>query len=136
MRELPVAVMNEKPERLVIAELHHDVARLLGDPATVGIGGARDVLDPARRERDEEQDVNPLQERGLDGKEVTGEHARRLLSQEVSPGGPHSLWRRLQTRREQYLAHRGCRDADAEAFELAGDPLVSPVWVLSGETQD
>ncbi len=43
---LRVSVVDEKPERLLIAELHQEVARLLGDPATVRIGGAREVLDP------------------------------------------------------------------------------------------
>jgi hypothetical protein len=37
---------------------------------------------------------------------------------------------------EQHLAHRGCRNRDAETFELADDPLVSPVRVLPGESQD
>jgi hypothetical protein len=33
----------------------------------------------------EEQDIEPLQERGVDGEEVAGEHARRLRSHEGSP---------------------------------------------------
>jgi hypothetical protein len=45
--ELGVPVMDEKPERQLVAELHHEVARLLGDPATVGIRAARDVLEPS-----------------------------------------------------------------------------------------
>jgi len=36
--------LDEKPERLLIAELDHKVARLLGDPATVGVRAARDVF--------------------------------------------------------------------------------------------
>lgn len=47
-----------------------------------------------------------------------------------------SLRRRPETRFEQHLAHRCRGDADADALELADDPLVSPVRVLSGETQD
>ena len=74
--ELRVAVMDEHPERLLIAELHHEVAGLLGDPATVRMRAADDVLDPSRRQRDEEQDVDPLKERRLDREEVAGEHAR------------------------------------------------------------
>src|SRR5215218_9376085 len=57
---LRVPVMDEKPERLLVAELDHEVARLLGDPATVRIRAAREVLDPPRRQRDEDQDVDPL----------------------------------------------------------------------------
>jgi hypothetical protein len=52
--------MDEIPERLPIVELHHEVARLLGDPAIVRTGAARYVLDPPRRQRDEEQNVDPL----------------------------------------------------------------------------
>ena len=77
--------MDEGPEGMVFAELHGEVARLLGDPAAVRVGAAGDVLDPPGRERDEEEDVDPLQEDGLDREEVAGEHARRLRSQEGSP---------------------------------------------------
>jgi hypothetical protein len=83
--ELRVAVVDEKAERLLVVEPHDQVARLLGDPAAVRIRRAGDVLDPSRCERDKEQDVDPLQERGLDGEEVAGEHARRLRSQERPP---------------------------------------------------
>jgi hypothetical protein len=48
--ELGVAIMDEKPERLLILELHGEVARLLGDPASVWVRAARDVLDPPGRE--------------------------------------------------------------------------------------
>jgi hypothetical protein len=74
--ELCVPVVDEEPERLLVAELHHEVARLLRDSAPVRVGATGEVLDPPRRERDED----PLEERGLDGKQVTGEHARRLLA--------------------------------------------------------
>jgi hypothetical protein len=47
-----------------------------------------------------------------------------------------SVWRRLEPGLEQHLAHGGRRHGDAEAFELADDPLVSPVRVLPGESQD
>jgi hypothetical protein len=52
--------MDEKPKRLLIVELHHEVARLLGGPPAVRIRAARHVLDPSRRQRDEEQDVDSL----------------------------------------------------------------------------
>ena len=134
--ELGVAIVDEEPERLLVAELHDEVARLLGDPASVRIRAAGDVLDPSRRERDEEEDVDPLQEGGLDREEVAGEHARRLRSQEGSPRRTRSLRRRLETCLEQHLAHGRRRDRDAETLELADDPLVSPVRVLARETKD
>src|SRR6059058_2805809 len=81
--ELGVAIMDEEPERLLIVELHDEVARLLGEPASVRIRAAGEVLDPSRRERDEEEDIDPLQEDGLDREEVTRKHARRLHSRKA-----------------------------------------------------
>jgi hypothetical protein len=85
VREFRVAVVYEESEGVLIAELHDEVARLLGCPAPVGIRGGGDVLDPSRRERDEEQHVDPLKKRGLDGEEVAGKHARRMRAQEHAP---------------------------------------------------
>jgi hypothetical protein len=83
--ELRVAIVDEEPEGLLVAELHDQVARLLGSPASVRIRAAGDVLDPPSRERDEEEDVDPLQKNGLNREEVAREHARRLRSHEGSP---------------------------------------------------
>src|SRR5438105_11126897 len=116
--ELRVAIVDEEPERLLAAELHDEVARLLGDPAAVRVRAAGDVLDPPGRERDEEEDVDPLQEDRLDGQEVAGEHAHRLRSQEGSPRRMRSLWCRLETSLQQHLAHRRRRNRDAETLEL------------------
>jgi hypothetical protein len=78
--ELRVSVVDEEQERLLVAELQDEIARLLGDRAPVRVGGSGHVLDPPGCERDEEQHVDPLEKRGFDGKEVTGEHARGLLA--------------------------------------------------------
>src|SRR6266508_4154497 len=83
--ELRLAIMDEEPEGVLVAELDDEVARLLGDPASVRVRAAGAVLDPPGRERDAEEAVDPLQEDGLDREEVAGEHARRLRSQEGSP---------------------------------------------------
>src|SRR6266496_2071927 len=74
--ELGVAIVDEESEGVLVAELHGEVARLLGDPAAVRIRAACDVLNPPGRERDEEEDVDPLQEDRLDRQEVAGKHAR------------------------------------------------------------
>src|SRR5918996_83603 len=129
--ELLVAVVDEESEGLVISEFHDQVARSLGDPASVRTRGTGDVLDSSRRQRDEEEDVEPLQERCLDGEEVAGERARRLLAQECSPRWACSLGRRRQTGADQQLAHGGRRDGDAETLELADDAAVTPVGVLA-----
>src|SRR5436309_1915914 len=54
--------MDQEPVRMLAPELHGEVARLLGYPASVRVRAAGDVLDPPGRERDEEEDVDPLQE--------------------------------------------------------------------------
>src|SRR5262249_54206476 len=102
-----VAVVYEKPEWLLVAELHDQVAPLLGDPASVGMRRAGDVLDPPGRERDEEEHVDPLQAGGFDGEKVAGDHARRLRSQEGSPRRARSLRCWLETGLDKHLAHRG-----------------------------
>src|SRR5262249_15588325 len=48
-----------------------EVPRLLRHPAAVGVWTGGDIFDPPRRERDEEQDVDPLQKGGLDAEKAT-----------------------------------------------------------------
>jgi hypothetical protein len=56
--ELAVAVVKQEAEGLpAVGELYQQVAGLLGDPAAVRVARARDELDPAALERDEEEDV-------------------------------------------------------------------------------
>jgi len=82
--ELRVSIADEKPEPRLVAELHHEVAGLLGDPAPVRVRRAGDVLAPPCFERDEEQHVDPLQECRFDGEGIACEHGRRLRAQERS----------------------------------------------------
>jgi hypothetical protein len=46
--ELRVA-MDQEPDRLLLAELHGEVARLLRRPSAVRVGRAGEVLDPSAR---------------------------------------------------------------------------------------
>jgi hypothetical protein len=94
--ESRVAIMDEEAQRLLTLELHGEVARLLGDPASVRVRTAGEVLDPPGRERDEEQDIDPLQEDCLDGEEV----ARRACS-------PPALARRWSTTNVLVVAPAG-----------------------------
>ena len=47
-----------------------------------------------------------------------------------------SLWCRLETCLKQHLAHGGRRNRNAKSLELADDPFVAPVRILSCEAQD
>jgi hypothetical protein len=62
--------------------VHHQVARLLCDPAPIWVARARHEFDPTALERDEEEDVDPPEPDRLDRQEVAGEHRRCLLAQE------------------------------------------------------
>src|SRR6266545_5756095 len=108
----------------------------LGCPASVRFRTGGDVFDPPGGERDEEEDIDPLHEDGLDGQEVAGQHARRLRSQERSPRRARSLWCRLEAFIEQHLAYGRRRNQDAETLELTDDPFVAPVRVLGRESHD
>jgi hypothetical protein len=53
-----------------------------GNPGAVWVGCGSDELDSARREREEEEHVDPLQAEGLDREEIARERAGGLLAQE------------------------------------------------------
>src|SRR6266511_4184332 len=131
-----IAVVHEEPEGVLVAELHEKVARLLGRPAPVGIRGGGDVLDPPRRERDEEQHVDSLQEGGLNSEEVASKHASCLRAQKRAPRRLAPLRRWLHSSFEQHLAYRGRTHRDAQALEFADDTFVAPVRVLVAKPQD
>ena len=84
--ELAVAVADQeaKPARLLL-ERPGELASLLVDPRSVGIGGAASDVDAAACQFDEEEDIEALQRDCLDGEEVDGEHAAGLLAQERAP---------------------------------------------------
>jgi len=68
-----------------LAKHQQQVAGLLGDPGTVGVGGHPGQVDPAGVEFDEEQHVQPAQPHRIDGEEVTGDDPGGLLAQEHPP---------------------------------------------------
>src|SRR5215216_4344500 len=75
--ELPVPIVDQQPEPpLMLAQLHEEVAGLLGHPGAVRVGCAGDELEPARRRRDEEEDVDPRKR--LHREEIAGERAGSL----------------------------------------------------------
>src|SRR5262249_60120642 len=120
--ELAVAITDQKlrPDPLVV-ELHQEVARLLGHPAAVRIGGDPGEVHAASRQLHEEQDVEALQEERVDGEEVTLEDARRLRPQELTPALLEAPRRRLDPRLPQDRPDRARRQFDPEPDQLALD---------------
>src|SRR5215211_4422248 len=81
--ELSVAVVDQQSEvASFLAGLHDEVASLLRDPGAVWVGCGSDELESARREREEEEHVDPLQAERLDCEEIARERAGGLLAQE------------------------------------------------------
>lgn len=125
--ELGVAIVDKEAERLLaIVERHQQVARLLGCPGACRVRAAGDELDPAALEREEEEDVDPLQPGRLDGEEIAGEGRRRVPAEEVPPRELVSPRRRWQTAADEDRPRRGRRNGDAKASQFADDALVAP----------
>jgi hypothetical protein len=79
--------MDQEP-RVLKAGREHEVACLLGDPASVWVGAHAGEVDSSGLDLDEEQNVVAAQERGLDREEVAGDDAGRLCLQELAPARP------------------------------------------------
>jgi hypothetical protein len=113
--EFVVAVMDEKPQQLCpLVEVEGEVPRLLGNPGSVGVGGATGEMDAPCGELDEHQNVDPLQPDRFDGEEVARHHARSLLGQKLPPGRAASPGRRPQAAACEQLSDRRGRYLDPE----------------------
>src|SRR5205823_7003208 len=112
-----------------------EVARLLCYPGAGRVGGAAREVDAAVFEFDEEEHVEAAQRDRLDGAEVAGEHAGRLLAQELLPARARTPRRRPRAGGEQDPPDRARRDTQAELQQLAGDPRVAPTRVLARKAQ-
>src|SRR4029453_17225468 len=98
--EFAVAVVDQEAHALEEAG-EAEVARLLSDPGAGRVAGAAGEVDAAAAKLDEEQDVEAAERDRLDGEEVTGEHARRLLAEEVAPARTCAPRCRRASRRQE-----------------------------------
>ena len=137
--ELPGPVADQELEVCgAVAEVHQEVANLLGSPRAVRVRGYPGEVHIAGADFDDEQAVQALQrQRAVHVEEIGGERGRGLGLQELPPGRVGVPFRR--GRYAQCLedpADRGGADPVPEFQQLALDPLVSPAVVLSGEPLD
>ena len=87
--EFAVPVADQHPEPVgTVAELHEQVAGLLGDAGPGGVGGDPGDVHAAAVVFDHDEDVEAAQEDGVDVGEVDGEDGVGLRGQELSPFGP------------------------------------------------
>ncbi len=87
--ELGVTISDQELDRLrSLGELECEVPGLLDHPGAGRMGRDAGEVHPSGIEFDEEQDVQPSQQHGVDREEVAGQHGRGLRPQELTPGGP------------------------------------------------
>ena len=135
--ELRVPIVDQEPRLLAaVVEIDVEVPSLLKHPRSIGVAGARDVLDPAATNTDEHEHVQPTQQDGVDGEEVAGEHRRRVLAHERAPGETITLRRRRDTGLLQDVPDERRRHLDAELAQFANDPEIAPAGVLTREPHD
>ena len=135
--ELGVAISNVErgwgcPFRQVVAE----VAGLLSDPATDGVGRNSGNADEPDAVLDEEQYVEPSEQDGVDREEVTGDQALRLSVRELGPDGTRASRRGVDAPTLQDRPDARWGDGDAHGGELAMDPSVAPGRVLTSQSND
>jgi len=116
-------------------EVHEEVSGLLGDPGPVGCAVTPAEVHAAGGQFDEEQHVDPLQQHGVDGEEVTGQDRLGLCGEELLPGRPASAWRWVHPGVVGDLPNRAGRDPVAEPGQVALDPSVAPGRVLCRQPQ-
>ena len=110
--ELVIAVADQEaePSRLLL-ERPGELTGLLGNPGAGRVGGAAGEVHAAACEFDEEEDVEALQRDRLDGEEIDGEHALRLLPQEGTPCEAAATASGAEARFAEDLPHRRCGHA-------------------------
>jgi hypothetical protein len=87
--ELAVAIPDQERElSRAVAEIHQQIPRLLSNPGTTRVCGDAEEVDAAGGVLHYEQDVQPLEQQGVDAEEVGGEDAVGLGGQEPLARGP------------------------------------------------
>ena len=113
-----------------------ELAGLLGDPDAGRVRCTAGQVDAPAVELYEEQHVQPLQRDGLDGEEIDRDHALGLRPQKGTPRESGAVAGRPEPRLPQDLPHGRRRNGDAEAVQLADDPLIAPARVLARQAKD
>jgi hypothetical protein len=88
-----------------------ELTRLLCNPGASRVGGAAGEVNAAVCEFDEEEDIEALQGDRLEGEEIDGEHALRLLPQERTPCETAATAGRAEACFAEDLPYRRCGHA-------------------------
>ena len=113
-------------------KIHEQVAGLLGGPGAGGVrGDAQDVHAPGL-DLHHEQDVQALEEHGVNVQEVARQDPGRLGGQELPPGRGCPAWGGREPGRGQDPADRSRADATPQAEQFTLD-ATAPPRVLPGQ---
>jgi hypothetical protein len=118
------------------AEVHEQVAGLLGGPRPGGVSGDAQGVHPPCADLHHEEHVQASEEDRVDVQEVAGEDSVRLGGQELPPGGRRAARGGCEPGRGQDPPYRSRADPVPEAEEFALDAPVSPPRVLPGQPPD
>ena len=119
--EFAVPVADQEPEPVgAIAEIHQQVAGLLGHPGAGWVGGDPGDVHAATLVLDHDEDVEAAQEDGVDVGEVDREDRMSLGGEELSPGrtGPSRRWIEPRARQDRPDGRGGYRMAEADQLAL------------------
>src|ERR1035438_5437067 len=134
---LGVPVADQEPGGDVgVGEVTGDVPGLLGDPQGIGVIGHPCYPDPSAAELDEEQNVETLQQDGVDVEEVRGHDARGLSTQETTPSGTTPPGSRAEAVVLQDFGDGAGSQTHAALAKLTLDAPVAPPRVLPGQARD
>ena len=119
------------PVRL-LAEVHDQVAGLLGGPRPGGMQGDSEDADAPGGVLDHGQDVGLGAVQQVGGEQVARQDRLGLGAQELRPGRVCSSRRGVDVCLLQDFPHGRCRYFHSQADQLAVDPAVAPAGVLAG----
>jgi hypothetical protein len=125
--ELGVTVPEEEPERTdPVTKIHQQIPRLPRRPVTVRVLGHPQNVHPPGRHLNYEQHIQPREEDGVHGKEITRRRDVRLGPQELAPGRIHTARRGPVPPGTHDPADRRVADLASEARPFAVHPPVPP----------
>ena len=119
-------IRNLKP----LAEIHQEIAGLLGGPGPGWMRGNAQDMDPPGPDLHNEQHVHAPEHDGVDMQEIAGKDSRCLRGQKLTPGRRSPPRRRSKTGRGHDPADRPLPQPAPKAEQFALDAPVSPARVL------
>ncbi len=108
----------------------------MGGPWPGGVGRDPGEMNPPGSHFDDEQDVEPAQECGIDAREVGRDDPCCLGADELHPRRAIAVTGGVDVGGSEDLPHGGCCDGVSKSGEFAVESTVAPAGVLAGESDD